>query len=286
MKKTTKVLLLFCCVAILLLTACTKIPAGNVAVKVKLYGSEKGVQDQVVGPGRYAHGWNTEYHKYPTFVKMYPFTKSKDEGSPVDEAFYFQSAEGVKCDVDVGVQARVDPAKVAKLFQTYREDLETIIKTYLRADIRDAINKYSAEMQVDSLYGTGKVRMMQNVTRDIQAKLKDSGLVIESITYLSDVRFPEQIMQGIVDKMAASQRAMQRENELREAAALAKKQVMMAQAEADANRIRLSSLNENLIKWEAIQNQKKFIEKWNGSSVPQYMGGGSDFNLLFSAGTK
>lgn len=38
--------------SLLFLAGCTKVPAGNVGVLFNLYGEEKGVDAQVVGPGR------------------------------------------------------------------------------------------------------------------------------------------------------------------------------------------------------------------------------------------
>jgi regulator of protease activity HflC (stomatin/prohibitin superfamily) len=225
-----------------------------------------------------------EYFKYPVFTNMFPFTLAATEGSPVDEAFYFQTREGIKCNADIGIQCKADPAKVNVLFNTYRESMSFIIKTYLRAEVRDAFNRNASSMTVDSLYSMGKIALINKVQNDVMGKFANTGLIIENITYLSDIRFPEAIQQGIVDKMAASQRAMQRENELREARAMAEKKIIEAKAEAEANRAKNTSITAQLIEWERLQIQKDFITKWNGSSVPQYMGANSNFNLLFNAG--
>ncbi len=266
------------------ISSCVKIPAGYQGVKVKLYGDNKGIQNEVVGPGRYFEGIGIEYFKYPVFTNMYPFTQSAVEGSITDEAFYFQTKEGIKCNADIGVQCKADPGKVNVLFNRYREPMVNIIKTYLRAEIRDAFNRYASSMSVDSLYSNGKISLINHVLDTVTTKFSDSGLIIENITFLSDIRFPEAIQQGIIDKMAASQRAMQRENELREARAMAEKTVIQAKAQADANRIKMTSITPQLIEWERLQMQKNFIDKWNGSSVPQYLAGNNQFNLLFNAG--
>lgn len=286
MKKVIKItMMLLVLVAMLVSMGCmTKVKAGYVGVKVNLYGDEKGVQNKVVSAGRYFESLNVEYYKYPTFTNMYPFTATKDEGSPTDESFSFQTKEGVKCSADIGVQCKADPAKANVLFQTYREDMESIIKKYVRADIRDAMNKSTSELSVDSLYGMGKNTLMVKINKMVKAKYEGSGLIIENITLLSDIRFPQEITNGIVAKMGANQRAMQRENELREARAMADKKVIEANAEAMANRAKMQTITPQLIEWERMQMTKQFIDKWNGSSVPQYMGNGGNFNMLFNSG--
>ena len=76
-------------------------------------------------------------------------------------------------------------------------------------------------------------------------------------------------------KMEAMQRAQQRENELREAEAEAKKQVakaegsakcaiLQAEAEAKANLVLAQSVTAALIQWQTIQ-------KWDGQ-LPQVTG--------------
>jgi len=184
----------------------------------------------------------------------------------------------------IGVQCKADPVKANILFQTYREDMESIIKKYLKSDVRDALNRHVSGLSVDSLYGSGKVTLMTGILKEIKAKYDSTGLIIENVTLLSDIRFPKEIQQGIVDKMSANQRAMQRENELREARAIADKKVIEAKAEAEANRAKMQTITPQLIEWERMQMTKAFIAKWNGSSVPQYLGGNSNFNMLFNTG--
>ena len=43
------------------------VPAGYVGVKVNLYGSDKGVQNEELGVGRYLLTWNEQCYLFPTF---------------------------------------------------------------------------------------------------------------------------------------------------------------------------------------------------------------------------
>ncbi len=279
---TIAIMVIMSIIILIILGSCvTKIPAGYVGVKVNLYGDDKGVQNKVVTPGRYFESINVDYYKYPTFTNMYPFTADATEGSELDESFNFQTKEGVKCNADIGVQCRADGAKANTLFQTYREDMQNVIKKYVRADIRDAMNKVVSNLSVDSLYSSGKVGLMTEITKSIQKKYEPTGLIIENVTLLSDIRFPKEITQGIVAKMTANQKAMQRENELREAKAMAEKKIIEAKAEAESNKAKVMTITPQIIEWERLQIQKQFVAKWDGKSVPQYMGGNGNFNLLF-----
>lgn len=250
---------------------CYYIEAGYVGVKVYLYGTDKGVSSSKLPVGKGWAGWNEEIYKFPTFLKVYPFTQDKTEGSPIDEAFYFQSNEGVKCNVDIAVQARTNPELVDIMFQTYREDtLEAIIKKFIKNDIRDGIVNNLSSLKVEDLYGTKKMDAMRVVEKYVRDKLVPKGIVIEQITMISDIRFPEDIQKSIIAKITATQEAMQRENEVQKARADAEITITKAQAEAKALALKTMSITPSLVEYEKVQASLKAIEKWNGI-LPEYM---------------
>lgn len=109
MKKSLLILGLVAMFATMFIS-CTRVEAGWVAVKVHLLGDEKG-NYEVAGPGYHPIGVNLQYFRYPTFTKLYPFTQASTEGSPSDEAFYFQTKDGVKCNMDISIQAHANPEK-------------------------------------------------------------------------------------------------------------------------------------------------------------------------------
>ncbi len=60
---------------------CSKVPAGNVGIKVYLLGKSKGVDTEELPVGRYWIGINEELYKFPTFTQNYVWTKNINEGS-------------------------------------------------------------------------------------------------------------------------------------------------------------------------------------------------------------
>jgi regulator of protease activity HflC (stomatin/prohibitin superfamily) len=266
-------------------TGCMKkVKPGYVGVKTRLYGSNKGVDSLAYSTGRYFLPFGVDMVTYPTFTTVYPFTQSTTEGSEVDEAFEFQTRESVKCNVDIGVQCKADPVKAYILYQTYRDDMESIIKKFMRNDIRDEIIKYASNTVFDSLSARGKIEMMKVINVNIKSKYLQYGLIVENITMLSDIRPPKEVTNGITAKIVASQKAMQRENELREAKAMAEKKVIEARADSESNKMKQISITPQIIEWEKLQVQKQFINKWNGAPPLYINGNGGNFNMLFSTG--
>ena len=120
------------------LSGCSKVPAGNVGVKVYLLGGEKGVDSEVLRVGRYWIGINEDLFLFPTFTQNYVWTKDATEGSPTDESITFQTQEGLGVNADIGISYHIDTDKVSLIFQKYRKGVDEITDIYLRNMVRDA----------------------------------------------------------------------------------------------------------------------------------------------------
>jgi regulator of protease activity HflC (stomatin/prohibitin superfamily) len=256
--------------AILSVVGCTMVPPGEVGIKVYLLGQEKGVQQEVLTTGRYHIGVNQQLFLYPIFVKQYSFTKSPTEGRPTDEAFYFQTKDGNQENVDVAIQCQANPQKVSNLFVKYRTDMETIIYVNVRSYLRDLFNKYSSNLTVDELYGPAKMKMLASIQDELESTMGPDGLDIKAVSFLSNIRFPDSIEKSINDKNVAVQQAMQRENEVATAKAQADIKIAEARGEAESNRIKMTSITADTIKWQQVLNQQTAISKWDGK-LPTYL---------------
>jgi regulator of protease activity HflC (stomatin/prohibitin superfamily) len=259
--------------AVIALSSCgTMVPAGYVGVRVNLLGSNKGVDHDVVPVGLYYLGINQMLYLYPTSVQIYRFTQSAASGeSPEDEAFYFQNKDGVKCNFDLGIQVHTDPDKVSILFQKYREDLTNIMKKNLRIFIQNKVQQYGSAMSVDELYGTNKITMIRQIEVALSNETKDYGLIIDGVSLLSDIRFPDEVEKAITAKYEAVQLAMQRENEVAKAQADAQIAVVQAQAQAKVQALQVETLTPLYVEYLKV---KVLQDHWDGK-FPQYVGLGS-----------
>ena len=254
----------------------SKIPAGNVGVKVYLLGTSKGVDSEVLGPGRYWIGINEDLFLFPTYTVTYPWTKEPIEGSPNDESITFQTREGLSVNADVGISYSINKDKIVNVFQKYRKGIDEITDGPLRNAVRDALVRVGSTTSVESIYGIGKQQLLDDITKIVVEFCEPIGINIEKIYFIGDVRLPKQIIDAINSKIEATQRAQQRENELRETEAEAKKAEALAQgqansllitarAEAEAMKLKSEALTQNLLALE-------FANKWNGV-LPVYSGG-------------
>ncbi len=268
MKRMIVLILGICLILSYMSCSMATVPAGNVGVKVYLLGKEKGVDSEVLGVGRYWIGINEQVYIYPTYIQLYRFTQGSDCDSPNDEAFYFQNKDGVKCNLDLSIQAHADANKVSILFQRYRDDLRDVIKINLKTFILNQIQNYGSGLSIEELYSTNKVQMIKCVEASLKKEVEPYGILIDNVSLLSDIRFPKEVEDAIVGKIRATQEAMQRENEVQKAKAEAEIKVVNAKADSEAIKLKQQSITANLIQYEAIQ-------KWNGVLPIYVMGNGS-----------
>ena len=265
---------------------CRTIEAGYMGVKVDLYGSDKGVDGEEVGPGRYWVGINERLYEFPVHEQNYVWTKDPQEGSPNDESFTFQTSEGLSVNADAGIKFTIERGKVDTIFQKYRKGVDELVDVVLRAQVRDAFNTYASQMPVEAVYGKGKMELLKKVQQRVQDAFTGSGIVVQNVFLIGDFRLPSEVRTALSAKVAATQRAQQRENELREAEAQAAKRVAeakgqaeatltQARATAEANRILARSLTPQLVEYERIK-------RWDGK-LPQVSGGATPFINLDQA---
>lgn len=265
----------------LMTIGCSNVPAGNVGVKVKKYGGDKGVSLEQLGPGRYWVGPYEELFLFPTFTQNGCWTKGSDKacGSPGNDEFIFQTIEGLTVSADIGITYSVDPDKVPILFQKYRKGIEEITDIYLRNIIRDAIVEGASTRTVEDLYGKGKIDIMNKVETRVREFVLPIGLRVESIYWIGEIRLPKAVIDSLNAKIAATQMAQQRQNEVAQAKAEADKKIeeargqaesilAVAKAQAEANKILALSLTPELVQYNAIQKWTGELPRVNSGVLP------------------
>lgn len=277
MKSIMKAVLLIVALGMIMSSfGCSKVPAGHVGVKVYLLGGAKGVDHEELSVGRYWIGYNEELYLFPTYTQNYVWTKDVNEGSENNESITFQTKKGLDVNTDVGIAYHIDPTKVSTVFQKYRKGIEEITDIFLRNSVRDAFVSVASKNEVEYVYGEGKSELLKKVQAMVMEQVGPIGIVVEKIYLVGSMRLPPAVVSSLNSKIQATQTAMQRENEVREAKAEAAKKIATAEGEAQsilkvakaqskANKILAASITPELVRY-------KSVEKWNGS-YPQVVGG-------------
>jgi regulator of protease activity HflC (stomatin/prohibitin superfamily) len=262
------------------LVACTNVDSGYVGVKVEKYGDNRGVQNEILGPGRYVTGPNTDIFSYPTFTKTETWTRSPSEGRKQDESISFSTKGGVPVNADFGVSFHIAPTNVPVVFQKYRADLDVISDTFFRNMVRDSLNEIAGSITPDDILND-KAAFMTKVNAELIKRAAISGITVESLSAIGNFRWPPEIEAAMTAKITATQKAIAIENQLRSTEAENKKQI----ANAETN-LKIADLDAQAtaIKGKALASnpaylQQLWIEKWDGKVSTVSTNGSSQIQI-------
>jgi regulator of protease activity HflC (stomatin/prohibitin superfamily) len=281
------------CVAVL---GFKRIEPGYVGIKVHYGGGQRGMEDfpSQIGWVFYLRGFSTVL-EWPVFTQTVIWTRSRHEGSPINEEISFNSKEGMPFTADVSVGYRLASDKVPHFYVQFRsDDMRIWSHGYLRNVTRDAFNEEGTRFTAEELYGERKEEFLKASRQRVQDHLKPFGVIIEQFGLVGPPRPPDAVAKAIEAKIKAIQDAIRTENELRatraesakrvaEAEGQAKAAIARAEGDAKANSILGASITATLLEWKQLELQQQAIQKWNGVR-PQFEGV-SGSGLLFNVPT-
>jgi regulator of protease activity HflC (stomatin/prohibitin superfamily) len=269
--------------------ATTRIDAGHVGIRVKLAGSDRGIQDMPVVTGWVFYNPLTEQIVlFPTSVQNVVWTQSTHEGQAFDESITFSSNEGVNINADVGLSFHIEPTLAPKLYGRFRlNDLAKLADGYMRQAVREAFNDIASRLPVQEIYGAGKSKMLAAVTQECRDIFGKDGIVIDQLTVNGSLRLPQNVMDAINRAMEATQNAIQSHNKVAQVEAEAQQAITQAHGAAEAARERAQGEADALLikaHAEAQANetirlsmtpavlQYRALEHWDGK-LPEYNAG-------------
>jgi len=267
----------------------TRVDAGHVGIKVRLAGSDRGVQDMPVVTGWVFYNPLTEQIvMFPTSVQNVVWTQSAHEGKAFDESITFSSSEGVNINADIGLSFHIDPGLAPRLYSRFRlNDLPVLADGYMRNTVREAFSDVASRLAVQDIYGAGKSKMLAEVTQKCHDVFGKDGIVIDQLTINGTLRLPQNVMDAINRAMEATQNAIQSRNRVGQVEAEAQQAITQAHGQAEAARQKAEGDADALLiraRAEAQANeiirlsmtpavlQYRAIEHWDGK-LPQYSAG-------------
>lgn len=253
-----------CILAVVAMTSLTgcyeRVEPGNVGIIVNRLGDEKGVDQEVKGVGRYWIGWNEDLYTFPTFKQMKTY----------DGIFTFQMSDGTTIGYHIGVAYKVNPTKVATVFQTYRKGVDEITDSDLQQKIADSLNRLASRMTTDRFIDGGKSDLLTEALGMIQAEMTPVGIEVISLSYVGKPEYPPTVIASINAKVTANQVTLQREQEIKQSEAEAEKERAKARGESDSARIRAQGEADAIkLRGEALAANPNVVQldaiaKWNG----------------------
>ncbi len=248
------------------LPGCTRIDPGNVGIKINMAGTARGVSDLPLETGWvFFMPGVTKVFEYPTFMQTAVWTSSVHEGNPIDESITFTDKDQVPIAADINLSYRLEATKVPNFYIQFRsDDIKGFTHGYLRNVARDAFNAVTSQYSFDEINGMKKEEILLNIRKKINDSVGKYGVIVEQFGFIGALRPPANIAESINLKIAAIQKAIQSENELRQAKADAAKTIARAEGEARANQLLASSISQQLIDWRRLEITMEAVKRWDG----------------------
>ncbi|AFU62954.2 hypothetical protein D305_gp15 [Pseudomonas phage UFV-P2] len=246
-----------------------KVPVGNTAVIVNMMGDNKGVQPTEAGVGWKWLTWNEELFLFPTFNQNFNINGIKG-----------QDKDGMVVGLPLGVTLRAAEGSAPLLYKTYRKSMDEIIGVNVPQVVRDAVNAESSKVTAETMYGPQKEDFIKRIQTRVQEHFASRGIVVENLYLNGQIDLPGPVVEALNRKIEATQKAQQRENELRQTQAEAAKEIAAAEGAKTAAILRAEGEAQALnIKGQALSKnpgvvELNAIEKWDGK-LPTYNGGGA-----------
>jgi regulator of protease activity HflC (stomatin/prohibitin superfamily) len=270
----------------------TRVDAGHVGIRVKLAGSDRGVQDMPIVTGWVVFNPLTEQIiLFPTSVQNVVWAQSAHEGKAYDESITFSSSEGVNVNADIGLSFHIDPTLAPKLYGRFRlNDLEKLSDGYMHNTVREAFNDVASKLAVQDIYGAGKSKMLAEVTQKCRDVFGKDGIIIDQLTINGTLRLPQNVSDAINRAMEATQNAIQSHNRVAQVEAEATQAITQAhgaaeaarqkaqgdadallinaRAQAQANEIIRLSMSPSVLQYRALERWDGKLPSYNAGALP------------------
>lgn len=248
------------------------IDAGNVGIKLNLYGTNRGVDKITIVSGRvWYNTWTTRIVEFPTFVQNVDY-----------KPFAINTVDAAKFDIDTKMQYRVLADSVPKIYTTFRSSLEDIQGEgrYIQTAVYDAFKAIVPKYTSDSLMSK-RAQFESEVEVVLKERLGSRGIVLEQLT--SNITPPRSMADAIEAKNASIQARFKAENQAKQAVAEATvikakaegeaaATLVRARAESEANRLKQATLTPLLVEMARIA-------KWDGSYPTTVAGASTGFMM-------
>lgn len=229
---------------------------GEVAVKVKLTGSNAGLEKaEVFNTGKVREGIDEKIYRISTAIKNYTYTADEKEGKAQDESFTFSTSNGIRVNTDVGVTYRIVDPKA--FLVAYKIDDDNYQFGELKNLVRDELNRVGAKYALNDIVNSqGKSKLDEfyvNLKNSVNEKLKNNGVEITRIAFVNGFRLPKNIQDAITANQESAQNAEK-----------AKQDLIKEKAELEVKRVRAEASKVEAATLTPLLVRKLWIDKWNG----------------------
>lgn len=247
------------------LIQCTVVDNAEVGIKFKRFSlTDQGTLKATPVTGFvFYNPISTAVFTYPVFIQRVDY-----------EIFSVTTKDAAVFAMDPVLAYQLERSRATDIFAKYRKPLRDIESGYMRTCVWDAYRITANNYTSDELMAS-RAKFEAEVRAMLDTSLGNEGFIVTEFT--SQITPPASLSEAIEAKNKAIQESLKAENLIKQAEANAKIEIAKAEGTAKAlkiqadgeayyNRTVAASLNELLVRQDAI-------EKWDGK-MPEYNGSG------------
>lgn len=243
-----------------------KVDTGKVGV---IYSMKGGVKEETLGQG---------FHFINPFYKMKEFTigneqlilsKDKRDGSKEDEAFKVATSDDASISVSFQMSYRYNPDTVVDTYKRFKGmDGEDIVEKRVKTVLKSKVSEVTTDYSMMDIYSGNRAEINNKITEYLNHEFgKEYGIEILDASII-DVHPDDKLKEAIDNRVTALQEKQQAqalqekikveaETKLIQAENEAAVKIKQAEAEAESNRLKSSSITEELIKMTEAEARKE-----------------------------
>jgi len=185
---------------------------------------------------------------------------------PVDT----NTEDGQQVDIFYTVRFNIDSTKAAWVAQNIGSEIalvEKVVKTESRIWARNVPRRFTAE----TLYtGDGSVKVQNEIYDALKSTFEENGLILDSVG-IREIKFTEQYIGAIEAKQIEAVKVETEKNKAEQAIYQKEARITQAEGQAQEQSLQRETLNAQVLEKIKLDNQKAFIDKWNGI-MPRIVG--------------
>jgi regulator of protease activity HflC (stomatin/prohibitin superfamily) len=247
-----------------------RIDAGNIGLKTKLIGSDRGVgkYEYVTGYVFY-NSWFETVNEFPTFQQHIDY----EENVVITRG-------GFQTTIKPSFNYSLIPGQVGDMFVSLRRPLKQIEQEWLKTAIVGAVNDVANTWSVDDIFNN-REKFESDIIMEAKKRTAKWFLLSQLRTNITP---PKALQASIEAKTKAIQEVQVAENQKKVAEAEAQRKIAVAKGDS-AQAVIAAAGEANAMKLKQRELSSQYIEyikwsKWNGTLPSTMLGSGS--NTMFS----
>ena len=251
--------------------------------ELKVATKEIQIPHRWVQTGR--RSWQGEYKPSSRVivVERKPETREWINDGTVNEGIQAKTKDDIKFTVNLACTAQIDEANAARFLYRYNnKTLAEIMDDEVKTKITSAVVGECAKYNQDELSSNTET-IMEKVSENVIPYFEERGITITALGLTGDFVYSDSVQKSIDQRFQAEKEAEAQEIKNQQEIANAEAEVKIAQMEAQAI-LEKQSVMDAEIRLKELENQRAWVEKWNGS-VPQVVTG-SDSNMYYGLNTE